>query len=62
MVSSSAVHLFNYRVTKLKNKQVLSFNKNQERNKHRANKRTKKQETVRDIMQYIGRIIQRIKA
>ena len=41
-------------MTKLKNKQVLSFNKNQETNKHRADKRTKKQGTVRDIMQYTG--------
>jgi hypothetical protein len=40
-------------VTKLKNKQVLSFNEKQKRNKQRANKRTKKQETVRDIMQHI---------
>jgi len=53
MVSSSAVHLLKHRVTKLKNKQVLFFNQIQERNKQRANKRTKKQETVRDIMQYI---------
>lgn len=40
-------------VTKLKIKQVLSFNKNLERKKHRARKRKNKQETVRDIMQNI---------